>query len=153
MERIDPAKAAAVWQRVHTPAPPISDSQGLLGLIQEELTDGLTYLQLSRQLSGNPSAILRQMFQQEQSHAACLKGIYRLITGNHPVISTPSIPKESVEATLRRCYGREMRCLAQYEARMGDGEYGKVFARLALQEQEHCRQILEILGGLKKANR
>lgn len=150
MERIDPAKAAAVWQRVHTPAPPLTDSQGLQNLIMEELTDSLTYLQLSRQLGGNQGNLLRQMFQQEQSHAACLKGIYRIVTGHHPVMPTPTIPKESIEATLRRCYGREMRCLAQYEARMGDPEYGKVFARLALQEQEHCRMLLEILGTLKK---
>ena len=149
MERIDPAKAAAVWQRVHTPTPPPADGEDLLRLIQEELTDGLTYLQLSKQIGGSQGNILRHMFQQDFSHTPCLKGIYRLITGNHPVVATPKIHPESVGATLRRCYGREMRCLVQYEARMSDPEYGKVFSRLALQEQEHCRQILEILGNLK----
>ena len=81
---------------------------------------------------------------------ACLKGIYTLTAGSAPKVATLPIPQESVETTLRRCYGREMQCLAQYEQRATHPEYGKVFAKLAQQEQEHCRIILEILGSLKK---
>ena len=59
--------------------------------------------------------------------------------------------KAPVSTMLRRCYGREMRCLAQYEARANHPEYGPVFARLAEQEREHCRLILELIGNLKRA--
>lgn len=148
MERIDPAKAAAVWQRVHITGQPRQDVQSLLTLIQDEVTDGIIYLQLSRQLTSH-QALLRQMFQQEQSHAACLKGIYTLITGQRPVLHSPKLTPEAPEASLRRCYGREMHCLAQYEARSSDPEYGMVFSQLARQEQEHCRYLLELLGSLK----
>ena len=43
-----------------------------------------------------------------------------------------------------------MRARAQYEGRSSDPEYGQVYARLAEQEKEHCRIILELIGNLKK---
>ena len=148
MEKVDPQKAARVWQRVHTEAEP--PEQGLLSLIAQEWADASTYLQLSRRLQGKPATILRTLYEQEQTHLACLKGIYTLITGSHPKVASIPLPQEQPEQTLRRCYGREMQCLAQYEQRSTHPEYGKVFAKLALQEQEHCRMVLEILGSLKK---
>lgn len=153
MEVYDPEKAARVWQRVRgenmSPVPE-PDIQGLLALIAEEWTDATTYLHLSRQYQGKQSATLRKMFEEEQAHAACLKGIYTLTTGTRPVVRTVPPAREPVETTLRRCYGREMRCLAEYEARSADSQYGQVFARLAAQEREHCHLILELLGSLKK---
>ena len=148
MERVDPQKAARVWQRVHTENP--SPEQGLLSLIAQEWADASTYLQLSRRLQGKPATILRTLYEQEQTHLACLKGIYTLITGTHPKVASAPLPQEEIEQTLRRCYGREMQCLAQYEQRSTHPEYGKVFARLAQQEQEHCRLLLEIIRNLKK---
>lgn len=149
MERIDPAKAAAVWQRVHNSQPPAQNEQSLIGLIQDELTDSMVYWNLTKQFSGPQHALLRQLHQQKQSHVACLKGIYTLITGSRPVIRASQPAAEPAEVTLRRCYGREMRRLAQYESRMADTEYGKIFSKLAQQEQEHCRLVLELLGSLQ----
>lgn len=148
METLDPQKAARVWQRVHPENS--AQEQGLLSLIAQEWADATTYLQLSRKLSGRAATLLRSLFEQEQTHVACLKGIYTLTVGSHPKVAALPLPQESLEATLRRCYGREMQCLAQYEQRSTHPEYGKVFARLAQQEQEHCRIILEILGSLQK---
>ncbi len=148
MEKIDPAKAARVWQRVQGSAPVEAKEQGLQELIVHEWTDAATYLLLSRRFQGKNSTILRKMFQDEQAHTACLKGIYTLITGNHPVLKALPPKQEDTELILRRCYGREMQCLAQYEARSNDPEYGQVFTRLAQQEREHCRLILELLGNL-----
>ena len=148
METYDKAKAARVWQRVQgeTVANP---TQGLGGLIAEEWADAAVYLALSRRVQGNASAVLRKMSQEEQAHMACLKGIYTLQGAGRPDIPSPPPPdKAPVSMLLRRCYGREMRCLAQYEARASDPEYGQVFARMAQQEREHCRQILELLGSL-----
>ncbi len=148
MEVYDKAKAARVWQRVQgeTAANP---TQGLQGLIAEEWADAAVYLSLSRRVQGNQSAILKKMGQEEQAHMACLKGIYTLQGSGRPDIpSPPPLDKTPVSVMLRRCYGREMRCLAQYESRASDPEYGQVFARMAQQEREHCRQILELLGSL-----
>ncbi len=150
MEKIDPAKAARVWERVQTSTPAVQREQGLLELIAQEWTDAAIYLQLSRRYQGKESAVLRRMYEDEQSHTACLKGIYTLLTGTRPAVKAIPPAQEDPEQLLRRCYGREMRCLAQYEARSADPEYGQVFARLADREREHCRMVLELLGNLKK---
>lgn len=148
METYDKAKAARVWQRVQGEVA-ANPTQGLQGLIAEEWADAALYLSLSRRVQGNAGAILRKMGQEEQTHMACLKGIYTLQGTGRPEIPTPTpAEKAPVSLLLRRCYGREMRCLAQYEARASDPEYGQIFARMAQQEREHCRQILELLGSL-----
>lgn len=149
MDTIDPATAARVWQRVQgTPAG--EAARDLPELIAQEWTDAQLYLQLSRRLQGKESSILRRMFEEEQAHTACLKGIYTLVTGKRPAVKAVPVGQEDPERLLRRCYGREMHCLAQYEARTGDPEYGQVFSRLAEQEREHCRLVLQILGNLQK---
>jgi len=148
METYDKAKAARVWQRVQQQAPP-APTQGLQGLIAEEWSDASVYLSLSRRVTGNHSAILKKMSQEEQAHMACLKGIYTLQGSGRPEIpAPPPLDKASVSTLLRRCYGREMRCLAQYESRADDPEYGQIFARMAQQEREHCRLLLELLGSV-----
>ena len=136
---------ARVWQRVQS-APSSSPVQGIPEWIVREREDAMLYLHLSRHFRGRDSALLHQMYEQEQTHWACLKGIYKLSNHTLPEVRVGPIPQESPELLLRRCYGREMRCLAAYEARSGHPEYGSVFAKMALQEQEHCRSILEILG-------
>lgn len=150
METIDPVKAAKVWQRVCSDADSTPREQGLLALIAQEWTDAATYLQLSRRFQGKDSALLRKMYEQEQAHTACLKGIYTLITGSHPTVRAVPVTQEDTESILRRCYGREMQCLAHYEARATDPEYGQIFSHLANQEREHCHMLLEILGRLKR---
>lgn len=151
MEVYDAEKAAQVWQRVRGTAQPGCDDEAvLLALIAGELTDATTYLTLSRKVQGKDAAALRRLFEEEQAHAACLKGIYTLITGQKPAARTQLPAQEPIELTLRKCYGREMHCLAQYEARSAHPEYGSVFARLAAQEREHCMQILKLLGNLKE---
>ena len=149
MEQIDPVKAAAVWQRVHSTGQPRQDTQELPGLIRETLMNAAAYLQLSRQLSRS-QAVLRQLSRQEQSQAACLKGLYLLLTGEQPVFHTPRLTPESTEAALRRCWEREINCLAQYEARSANTQYAMVFSQLAKQKREHCLQLLELLGNLKQ---
>ena len=150
MEPFDQEKAARVWQRVRQDPPPPSQEADLLALITEERTDAATYLQLSRRFQGKESAALRKMFEQEQAHAACLKGIYTLITGSRPPVRAAEPAPEPLLQRLRRCYGREMHSLARYEARSADPEYGQVFARLAGQERDHCHMLLEVIGKTQK---
>lgn len=144
MENIDPEKAARVWQRVHATA--TAEPESLQTLIAEEWADAVIYLHLSRAFQGSEQAVLRRMFEEEQAHLACLKGIYAIHTRSVPNLTPPQPPKGTLENILRACYGREMRCLARYEKRAADSEYGPVFAKLAAVEQEHCRQVLELLG-------
>lgn len=152
MTAYDPEMAARVWQRVQgTESTAGPATQGLPALIAEEWNDAAAYLYLSRRFQGRDSALLRRLSQEEQSHAACLRGIHALITGARPVSRTAPPPREPPEAVLRRCYSREIRSLTEYEARAADPEYGPVFARLAAQEREHCQSVLELLGRLKDA--
>lgn len=150
METYDTEKAARVWQRVQGKPETTPTIPGLQDLIAQAWMDATTYLHLSRRFQGKESAALRRMFEEEQSHAACLRGIYALITGSRPAIKSVTPAQEDPESILRRCYSREMRSLAEYEKRSADPEYGPVFARLAQQEREHCKTVLELLGKLKK---
>ena len=145
METIDPSQALRVWQRVRGES---RDTEVALleRFIVHEWEDASIYLQLSRRCSGSEAAQLYQIFQQEQSHCACLKGIYTLITGSKPRLSAVKPPQEPLPAALRTCYGREMRCLSAYEARVSDPDYGHVFSRMLQQEKEHCRILLELIG-------
>ena len=148
METYDKAKAARVWQRVQGAAE-AAPTQGLQGLIAEEWSDATLYLALSRRVQGPAAATLKKMSQEEQTHMACLKGLYTLQGSGRPDIpAPPPVENAPIGLLLRRCYGREMRCLAQYESRSSHPEYGQVFARMAQQEREHCRLILELLGSL-----
>ena len=150
MKNIDAKTAAMVWNRVQNAAVPTGDAPAILNLIEEELVDAAAYLRLARKLPPPQAVIARQLAQQEQSHAVCLKGIYTLITGRKAMVPQPALSDDPPEVVLRRCYGREMRCLAQYEARQNDPQYGHVFRSLARQEQEHCHKILELLGVIAK---
>ncbi len=149
MRPYDPKKAAEVWQRVQSSQETGPDPASLLTLITAEQTAAHTYLHLSRKFTGREGEALRQMAHQEQAHAACLRGIYALLTGRHPSLHTPPAPQEQTQVLLRRCYGREMQSLTQYQARANDPEYGHIFSRLAAQEQAHCEILLGILGKLK----
>ena len=145
MKNYDPKTAARVWDRVQNAAVPAGDSQLILNLIAEEILDAATYLQLSKRLSTPQAAAIKQLAQQEQSHVSCLKGVYTMITGEKPKVLPVKVSDDPPDIVLRRCYGREMRALAQYEARQNDPQYGHVFRMLARQEQEHCRRLLEFL--------
>ena len=150
MKNYDPKTAARVWDRVQNTAVPAGDSQLILNLITEEALDATAYLQLSKRLPTPQAGTVRQLAQQEQAHISCLKGIYTMITGEKAKIAPMKVTDDPPDIVLRRCYGREMRALAQYEARQNDPQYGHVFRSLARQEQEHCHKLLEILGLLTK---
>ena len=150
MTNYDPERVSQVWQRVRGDQPQEPTPQEpLQSLVMEELSGAAAYLVLSRQTAGKDSALLRRLFQESHSHAVCLKGICALVDGKRPQVRGTVPDKEPMEAILRKCYGREMRCLATYEKRTGDREYGPVFARLAEQKREHCRLVLELIGRLK----
>ena len=150
MESFDPQMAQRVWQRVRATERPEDEAAQLPALIAEKQEQAATYLQLSRRFQGKDAAVLRRLSEEERSHAACLKGICTLLTGDPPTVHSPAPSREPTQALLRRCYGKELQCLARYEQWAAHREYGPVFTQLARQEQEHCRILLELLGNLKK---
>lgn len=154
MANYDKAMEDRVWKRVQgSRAEPAASGQrdlNLQELIMNEWIAAATYLQLSRQMGPKAAAVLQKLFREEQTHAACLKGMYTLINGTRPVIRTPQPQKEPVEITLRKAYAGELRSIEAYESRSDHPEYGHVFASMAKQEREHSRAVLELLGGLEK---
>lgn len=151
MNNYDKAMADRVWKRVQgTKAEEPERDLNLKGLIQNEWMAASAYLQLSRQMPQKDAAVLQRLFREEQTHAACLKGMHILITGEKPVVRTPPARKEPVDAALRKCYAGELRSITDYEARSDHPEYGHIFADLARQEREHSRAVLELIGHLEK---
>jgi len=152
MNTYDHQKAARVWQRVRGNGEEKQEDWAaeLPELIMNEWNAGAVYMQLARQMQPRQAQILQQLSREELAHAACLKGIHTLMTGEHIVTRSPQPEKEPPEMTLRKCYGREMRRLKEYEKRREDLEYGPVFARMARQEREQCCRLLELLGNLEK---
>ena len=73
-----------------------------------------------------------------------------MITDQEPVIKASPMTAGSVDLVLRKCYAAEMQTAREYELWASDPEYGPVFGRLAEQEREHCRMILELMGRLGK---
>lgn len=149
MEQFDADMESAVWQRVHGEQPPRLE-QSLQSLAAAELSEAAAHLMLSRQLQGKEKAVLRKIYEDDLSHAACLKGIH-YFTFDTPLAARPVPPApDSPVIALRKAYARKLKACKQYESRFDDPEYGAVYRTLARQEQEHCRLILELVGMLKK---
>lgn len=149
MEQFDTEMEDRVWERVSGEKPPRLE-QSLQALAAAELSEAAAHLMLSRQFQGKEKAILRKIYEEDQAHAACLKGIH-YFTFDTPlaVRHIPPAPESPVIA-LRKAYARKLRTLRQYKSRFDDQEYGAVYQMIAQQEQEHCRLILELVGNLKK---
>ena len=150
MNTYDPKKAQRVWERVQgTQEPePKPVQMNLQAMIMNEWVTSATYLALARQVPPREMCILQRMAREDQGHGACLKGIYTMITDQEPVIKAPPITAGSVNLTLRKCYASLLKTLQEYERWSRDAEYGPVFQRLADQEREHCRLVLELIGRL-----
>ncbi len=146
MEKFDSQMEKRVWARVHNE--PQATPMGLKGLAAAEHSEAAVCLMLARQMQGKEKTRLRTMFEQEQAHAACLKGIHRAMTGQPLAVRTPPASPQAPELALRKLYGRKLRTLSEYEGRANDREYGAVFSLLAQQEKEHCVWLLEMLGDL-----
>lgn len=152
MNTYDPRKAERVWARVQGDREPEvkAPEMNLQAMIMNEWVASSTYLALSRQVPPREGCILQRLAREEQGHGACLKGIYTMITDQEPVIKASPMTAGSVELILRKCYAAEMQTAREYESWVSDPEYGPVFCRLAEQEREHCRIILELMGRLRK---
>lgn len=144
MEGFDVEKAARVWQRVA--ARQVTDNgKELLPLIMGAWTAAAAYRSLAQRMGGRAGRMLRRLFEDERSAAACLRGLYMIDTGRVPEPYTPAPVQGTTDAALRKCYGWARQSLAQYEAHAAD----PVFAKLAQQKREHCKVLLELIGSLR----
>ena len=152
MSTYDPRKAERVWARVQGDREPEAKApeMNLQAMIMNEWVASSTYLALARQVPPREMCILQRLAREEQCHGATLKGIYTMITDQEPVIKASPMTAGSVELVLRKCYAAEMHTAREYERWAADPEYGPVFGRLAEQEREHCRLVLELMGRLGK---
>ena len=148
MNTYDPKKAERVWARVQGTREEEKPSlhKNLQAMIMNEWITAATYLTLARQVPPREMCILQRLARDDQSHGTCLKGIYTMTTDQEPVIKAPPITAGSVNLTLRKCYSGLLKTLQEYERWSADPEYGPVFQRLADQEREHCRLVLELIG-------
>lgn len=148
MEKINKTQAVNVWERVTSGREQMPNTEEL---VMESWDNALRLLQLSRKMQGPKSAQLHSLYQSAQQCTDCLKGICLLINGKRPALGNKPPKQEPVETTLRTIYGSAMRLLAKMEAWRESNQYGPAFQRLCFMEQEQCRQILGILGGIEPA--
>lgn len=146
MENLDSGLEQRVWQRVRGEA----QSAPLQALAAAEQNLAAVYLMLSRSVQGPEKAMLRQMFERERSHGRCLNGMSMLSDDRALSVRTVPPANDRPDIALRKCYAQTLKSIREYENRVEDPEYGHVFRHLARQEREHCRMILEILGGWKR---
>lgn len=145
MDNYDAELAARVWQRVRAELPDREGPGDLRPLIAGEEQAGAAYRRLARQLPGR-AGLLGRMAEDTRRHSAWLRGICRLTGGREPGTYPAKPRQETAASALRGCYGRSLKAAGDYASRAGDPEYGHAFAAMARKKQEHCRQLLELLG-------
>lgn len=119
----------------------------LAALYQDELFSAAAYRALAHRIPEKARA-LRMLSAENRASAACLRGIYSLVSGKYP--ASPAYPSSELplSALLRTCCGKELQCFSGYEYHRSDAEYGCVFACLSARKAEHCCRMLEIVGNM-----
>lgn len=140
---MDTSEEVKIWQRVRGENPGITD--GLPALAAGALGQAALYGAMARRSQGQMRQILLQLQSRELSSARCLKGIFRLITGQSLSVATVPPGQDAPEIALRRSYGRSLKALKAYEARADHGEYGAVFRLMADGQRESCLKIAELV--------
>ncbi len=102
MNTYDPKKAARVWQRVQAAQEAPKQSGDMQELIMNEWMAAATYLRLARQMGPREAAVLQRLGREEQTHGACLRGIYTLLTGPQALTPSPHPQHGNPDATQRR---------------------------------------------------
>lgn len=147
MDAFDSQMAARVWQRVRGEQPPAYQPE-LQTLMEGERQDAAVLRSLARRYSGLRRRKLEQLAAEADSHAACLKGIARLM-GEKPKDIRPGRPVGgSAGMLLQRCYVNACGRLAAYGTGTAHPEYGWAFTQMTRQKENHCRVLLELIGSI-----
>ena len=124
------------------------DGRVLRGLMLEMVTAAENYGRLAKCFSGWQAEALNRMAREAKAQGSCIGGICALVMGETPKRALPCPDTGTISARLKKAYSRAMHLLSACEGYSKDPEYGPVFQRLAIKQQEHCRKILEIIGSL-----
>ena len=124
------------------------DGRVLRGLMLEMVTAAENYGRLAKCFSGWQAEALGRMAKEAKAQSACIGGICALILGEAPERLLPCPDTGTIPVRLKKAYARAMHLLSACEGYCKDPEYGPVFQRLAIKQQEHCRKILEIIGSM-----
>ena len=124
------------------------DGRVLRGLMLEMVTAAENYGRLAKCFSGWQAEALGRMAKEAKAQASCIGGICALILREAPERRLPCPDTGTISVRLKKAYARAMHLLSACEGYRTDPEYGPVFQRLAIKQQEHCRKILEIIGSL-----
>ena len=153
MGQFDSEQVRKIWQRVQgekakTDNIPFSKEPcpGIPEAVVRELSCAAIYTALSKQLPPMSRNMLHRLAREEQQHAAVLKGVCTLSGGFCPPVKPIPIPKAPAMILLRRCYGQKLQAIAEYEKRFSDPVHGTVFRKIAEQEQNQCRILLQLIG-------
>ena len=136
-----------IWQRVKGETPPVTE--GLPALAAGALARAALYSTLARQMQGPGRSILQQLQEDEQRCARCMKGLYRMVTGNRMQPAAVPLSGENTETALRKCYGQTLKTLAAFDGRAYDPEYGPVFGLLSSKMRINCCKLAELMGILQ----
>ena len=136
-----------IWQRVKGETPPVTE--GLPGLAAGALARAALYGNLARQMQGPGRGILQQLQEEEQHCARCMKGVYRMVTGNRMQPAAVPLSGENTETALRKCYGQTLKALTAFDGRAYDLEYGPVFGLLSSKMRINCCKLAELMGILQ----
>lgn len=139
---MDTSEEVKIWRRVRSESPGITD--GLPALAAGALGQAALYGAMARRHQGQMRQSLLQLQSRELSNARCLKGIFRLITGQSLSVATVPPVQDAPEIALRKSYGRSLKALKAYEARSDHEEYGAIFRLLADRQREDCFKIAEL---------
>lgn len=141
---MDTSEEVKIWRRIRGEDPDIID--GLPALAASALSQAALYGAMARRSQGQIRQLLQQLQSRELSNARCIKGIYRLVSGQSLSAATVPPSQEATEIALRRSYGRSLKALNAYEARSDHGEYGAVFRLMADGQRESCLKIAELVA-------
>ena len=134
MGNLDRGLQQRVWERVQAPkteAEPMAPQ----GLLLEELTDEVQFLQLGR----------KELAEQAAGRAAVLRGLCRILQLPEVGIR-PKATRRAEAVAVRDLLGRLLRRHREY-ARLADhGEFGAIYAALAQQTQGSCLLLAKQTG-------
>lgn len=144
----NPGKEGEIWQRVlegREQGP--SRTLGWLYSDAREEEGALTFL--AEGLRGKARELAALLLEGCREKEEILSGLMELSGGEVRKRGVPGKPpREGKAATLRRCYRRCCRNVAEYTARIPDPEFGTVFKSLAEKEEGRCVLMARLAGVL-----
>lgn len=147
MDKIDPAQAQRVWQRVQGTRSP-DDVQALPRLLALESEAWHTYTYLAKNTPLRDSKLLARLREQSMSQYNTLAGLHLFTTGDRPAQTPQPALRGNAEGLLRLAFRNRQQFLALLDSAQLPAELAFVLPLLRDQTEAHCRLLLELLGWL-----